>query len=128
MRVFDLARPLYTDCPAFPGDPRVRVKTVRTIRQDGFLLEALSLASHSGTHVDAPAHFLEAARGAISDFPASSFVGPRIVADLTAKGEIVSAGRGRFSGVMCLRAGPSPDVRCVSPTEEALGRGDRRSG
>ena len=87
MRVFDLAQPLFTGCPAFPGDPRVRVKTVRTIRDDGFLLEALSLATHSGTHVDAPSHLLETAEGSITDFPAGSFVGPCVVADLTAKGD-----------------------------------------
>ena len=30
-RVFDLAQPLYDNCPAFPGDPKVRVKTIRSI-------------------------------------------------------------------------------------------------
>ena len=87
MRVFDLAQPLFDDCPAYPGDPRVRLRTIRTIREHGFRLEALSLATHSGTHVDAPSHLLEMAEGSITDFPASSFVGPCVVADLTAKGD-----------------------------------------
>ncbi len=87
LRVFDLAQPLYDECPCYPGDPRVRVSLVKTLDQDGFNLEAVRLASHSGTHVDAPSHLLHVERGTITDFPPEAFVGPCVVADLTAKGD-----------------------------------------
>ncbi|NQT89225.1 cyclase family protein [bacterium] len=84
-RVFDLAQPLFDGCPVYAGDPRVRVRTVKTIDGDGFQLEALSLGTHAGTHVDAPAHMLHMDRGAITDFRPDHFVGPCVVVDLTAK-------------------------------------------
>jgi len=84
-RVFDLAQPLYDECPAFPGDPKVRVRPIRAIETDGFTLESVHLASHSGTHVDAPSHLLHMARGSITDFRPDHFVGPCAIADLTAK-------------------------------------------
>ena len=84
-RVFDLAQPLFEECPAYPGDPKVRVKTVKSIEADGFALETLCLATHSGTHVDAPSHLLHGDRGAITDFCPADFVGPCVVVDLRHK-------------------------------------------
>lgn len=84
-RVLDLTQPLWDGCPAYPGDPPVRVRTIRTLDADGFTLESVHLSSHSGTHVDAPGHVLHAARGAITDYRPDHFVGPCVVADLTAK-------------------------------------------
>ena len=86
-RVFDLAQPLYDECPAYPGDPRVHLRVAKTIEADGFALETLFLASHSGTHVDAPSHMLHLDRGAISDFRPDHFIGPCVVADLRHKGD-----------------------------------------
>ncbi len=84
-RVFDLAQPLRPDCPVYPGDPKVRLRQMKTLDADGFNLELLSLGTHTGTHVDAPGHMLEAARGAITDYRADDFVGPCVVADLRHK-------------------------------------------
>lgn len=84
-RVFDLAQPLFEGAPAWPGDPRVRVRELKSIDADGYRLESLHLGTHSGTHVDAPAHMLHVDRGSITDFRPDHFVGPCVVADLTAK-------------------------------------------
>lgn len=86
-RVFDLAQPLFEGCPVYPGDPQVRLRPVRTIDADGCAVESLHLGSHSGTHVDAPAHYLHLARGSITDYRAGHFVGPCVVADLRAKAD-----------------------------------------
>ena len=84
-RVFDLAQPLFDECPAFPGDPKVRLKLLKTIDTDGFNLETLHLTTHSGTHVDAPSHLLHVDRGAVTDYRPDHFVGPCVVADLRHK-------------------------------------------
>ena len=84
-RVLDLTQPLWDGCPAYPGDPQVRVRTIRTLDADGFTLESVHLSSHSGTHVDAPGHVLHAARGAITDYRPDHFVGPCVVAALRHK-------------------------------------------
>jgi kynurenine formamidase len=87
LRVFDLAQPLFEGCPAFPGDPKVRVRAIRSIDEHGFSLEGIHMATHSGTHVDAPRHLLHIDRGAITDYRPDHFVGPCVVADLRAKGD-----------------------------------------
>ncbi|MFC1805596.1 cyclase family protein [Planctomycetota bacterium] len=84
-RVFDLAQPLFDGAPVFPGDPRVRVKQLKSIDADGFQLETLHLGTHSGTHVDAPRHMLHLDRGSITDFRPDHFIGPCVIVDLTAK-------------------------------------------
>lgn len=85
VRVFDLAQPLGDGTPVYPGDPRVRLKEVKSLDVDGVVLETLHMATHSGSHVDAPRHMLHLDRGAITDFRPDHFIGPCVVADLTAK-------------------------------------------
>ena len=58
-RPIDITAPLGASTPRFPGDPEIRVTTVRSLeRGDPYRLCALSMGSHSGTHVDAPSHFI----------------------------------------------------------------------
>ena len=84
-RVFDLAHTLYDGAPVYPGDPKVRVRALRSLDADGVHLETLHLGTHSGTHVDAPRHMLHIDRGAITDYRPDHFVGPCVIADLRAK-------------------------------------------
>ena len=47
----------------FPGDPAFRYEIFNTIAADGYLLEKItSLGTHTGTHISAPAHFVEGGR------------------------------------------------------------------
>ena len=57
MPLVDLSRPLATGLPVFPGDPPVAFSDC----SPGAAVEghaALRLGSHSGTHIDAAAHFV----------------------------------------------------------------------
>ncbi|HTT26586.1 MAG TPA: cyclase family protein [Thermoplasmata archaeon] len=59
----DISAPLGADTPSYPGDPPPRITVVRSLeRGDPYRMSALSLGSHSGTHLDAPSHFLPAGR------------------------------------------------------------------
>jgi kynurenine formamidase len=54
---------LSTKNPIFPGDPEFTVETFTTIPESGYLLEQItSLGTHTGTHISAPAHFIEGAQ------------------------------------------------------------------
>ena len=53
MTIIDLTHPVAD------GDPGVEFETNRTIDGDGWNAKTLHLYSHSGTHMDAPFHFLE---------------------------------------------------------------------
>ena len=51
--------PIYPGMPSFPGDPVVTVEPAHSIsRGDSYNVSAISLGSHTGTHVDPPRHFL----------------------------------------------------------------------
>jgi kynurenine formamidase len=49
--------------PLFPGDPPFTFEIHSSIPADGFLMEHVtSLGTHTGTHISAPAHFIEGGR------------------------------------------------------------------
>ena len=59
-RIIDVTVPLSADVPTFPGDPRFQMEFSHRIA-DGkpYNVARVTLGVHSGTHVDAPYHFLE---------------------------------------------------------------------
>lgn len=59
---FDLTHPVETGMPVYPGDPTVTVTEVATVAAEGCSVRSLSLGSHTGTHVDAPAHVVQGGR------------------------------------------------------------------
>ncbi|MDO5634821.1 MAG: cyclase family protein [Micrococcus sp.] len=60
----DLTHPLRSGMPVYPGDPCVRIAPALTLDDDGVAVQALTLGSHSGSHVDAPAHLVSGGRTA----------------------------------------------------------------
>ena len=59
MKVIDLTLTVSRKLPTFPGSPRPNFIPWENIKEDGYNLELLFLSSHTGTHMDAPYHFLE---------------------------------------------------------------------
>ena len=82
MHVVDLSIPLDASTPFYPGDPEPRVCAATTIARDGFNVSRLELGSHSGTHCDAPVHFLEDGL-TLDQLPLERFLGPGVVVDAT---------------------------------------------
>jgi arylformamidase len=76
----------------FDGDPEVRIERVTEIaRGDLANVSRMELGSHTGTHVDAPLHFIDGAAGA-DLLPLDALVGPAVVADARgAPGDIDAA-------------------------------------
>jgi len=88
--VVDLSVPVDAGTVVYPGDPTPRFEVHSTIERDGFNLLAVSMGSHTGTHVDAPYHFEEDGLR-IDEVPVDRFVGPGVVVDhpgLAARSEI----------------------------------------
>ncbi|WP_411963867.1 cyclase family protein [Haloferax sp. YSMS24] len=56
MTLVDLTRRVESGMPTYPGDPRVSVEPHAEFAADGYRVSRLELGSHTGTHVDAPAH------------------------------------------------------------------------
>src|SRR2546430_13613676 len=58
-RVIDLTYPLTPEFPLYPVYDPVRVASKFPCAEDGFFVRSWAFDEHSGTHVDAPAHFGE---------------------------------------------------------------------
>lgn len=59
MNIVDLSHTLSADMPVYPGTEQPQFVTGCSIEEDGFLEQKITMYSHTGTHVDAPAHLLK---------------------------------------------------------------------
>jgi len=59
MKVIDLTLEISEKIPTFPGSPKPHFIEWETIPKDGYNLELLFLSTHTGTHIDAPFHFVK---------------------------------------------------------------------
>lgn len=64
------------------GDAKVSVRQIATLKKDSVSLSQFSLGSHTGTHVDAPSHFLEDGEP-LDKIPLKNLIGKCQVLDLT---------------------------------------------
>lgn len=56
--IYDLTHAISEELPVYPGDPNVKLEPVGGIEQAGFLDHLLTMDTHNGTHIDAPAHMI----------------------------------------------------------------------
>ncbi|MGC8562861.1 MAG: cyclase family protein [Thermoplasmata archaeon] len=59
MRIFDLSLPIEQGMPYFKGDPVPEIRQFKNIRKDGYNMKEMRIGTHTGTHLDAPSHFIE---------------------------------------------------------------------
>lgn len=83
MEILDVSVPVRPGMVVWPGDPEVSLELASAIADGAEAnLTRLALGAHTGTHVDAPVHFLEGAAGAEA-LPLDALVGPCLVVDAT---------------------------------------------
>ena len=59
MAIFDISIGIDESLPLWPGDPELRLQWAAKIEQGDLVkLTELSMSIHTGTHIDAPLHFL----------------------------------------------------------------------
>lgn len=59
MSPVDLTIEISPNLPSFPGSPKPRFISWAEKKKDGYNMELIFFSSHSGTHIDAPFHFIE---------------------------------------------------------------------
>lgn len=63
-KVYDVSHTIYSGMLVWPTDPPVAIEPGKSIAKGGSSnVSVLSLSSHSGTHIDAPRHYIEGAAG-----------------------------------------------------------------
>jgi kynurenine formamidase len=80
-RFVDLTHPFDSDIPHFATSSRMSVDEVATYQKNGYWVQKFHFEGQWGTHVDAPAHFIEGAR-TIEQIPLQEMVLPLVVIDI----------------------------------------------
>ena len=80
-RVHDLSATLTTHMPVWPTSPLPVVEPVGVVARDGYAIERVNCMTHTGTHMDAPFHFLEDGL-TVDRIPPDRLVGRAAVLDL----------------------------------------------
>lgn len=102
-RIVDLTHPLCPGMPVYPGTETPVFEQATTIQDNGFAEKRLTLFTHTGTHLDTPAHML--AHGlSLSDLPPDRFMGPGCVLDLRGKNTIRRADLEPFAPALACSA------------------------
>jgi arylformamidase len=80
-RVHDLTALLETHMPVWPTSPLPVFEPVGIVARDGYSIERVSCMTHTGTHLDAPFHFLEDG-ATVDQIPPDQLIGSAKVLDL----------------------------------------------
>ena len=86
MKVIDLTHTIKENMPVYPGTEPPSLTAANSYAVDGFKETLLRMFSHTGTHIDPPAHLYPDGK-TLDAFPAEQFVGRALVVDCTAYGE-----------------------------------------
>jgi arylformamidase len=87
-KLLDVSVPLAAGMPAYPGNPDFELQPVKRIADGGSSnVSRLVLGTHTGTHVDAPKHFIDDGMGADA-LPLDLLLGRARVVEITKRGGI----------------------------------------
>lgn len=91
MKIFDVSLTIHEGMPVWPGDDQVVLKRRTKIEEGAHAnVSFLSLSVHTGTHVDAPYHFL--ANGTkVNEMPLDVLVGPVQVVEIPDSVSVINA-------------------------------------
>ncbi|MFR8854739.1 MAG: cyclase family protein [Oscillospiraceae bacterium] len=101
MKIVDLTHTIAENMPVYPGTEGPKLTTANTYETDGFKETLLKMYSHTGTHMDPPAHLYSHGK-TLDRFPASHFEGRAFTVDCTAlcRGDRITADR-YADGLLC---------------------------
>ena len=87
-KLLDVSVPLAAGMPAYPGNPDFELQPLKRIAQGGSSnVSRLILGTHTGTHVDAPKHFIDDA-ASVETLPLELLLGRARVIEITRRGGI----------------------------------------
>jgi arylformamidase len=80
MKFIDLSHPISNEMPTYPTDPGISIVQEKGIDTDRTLLHRFTMGTHTGTHLDAPAHIISGGK-TLDEFAISSFTGKTVKVD-----------------------------------------------
>ena len=91
MRIHDVSLPISRDMPVWPGDPAVVLEKVSSMDAGAHAnVSRLACGVHTGTHVDAPHHFMNDGR-TVESLSLEVLVGPALLVQIPEQVKVVNA-------------------------------------
>ena len=90
LRIHDITRVLSQDMQVYPGDPKPKFEPQATIQNNGVNVTRITVGTHTGTHVDAPRHFLQEGTS-IEKESLEKFIGEAVIIDISHRKYICSS-------------------------------------
>lgn len=91
MQIYDVSVPLSSSTHTYPGDPGIDITQWSSMAEGNPAnVSFLHFGAHSGTHVDAPAHFIEGGTR-VESLPLQSLIGEAQVIELPHHFEVIDA-------------------------------------
>ncbi|NMB46870.1 MAG: cyclase family protein [Firmicutes bacterium] len=84
----DVTWKIHPQLPVWPGEKRPLLERIATVEEDGVQGTRLQFSAHTGTHIDAPRHFI-AGGATIDQIPVERFVGPCLLVDYQGDGPTI---------------------------------------
>lgn len=92
MRIYDISLTITPDLPVWPGDPAVVLKSMSSIAAgDDANVTGMQMGVHTGTHVDAPYHFLDDDPRTVEQMSLKTLTGRTYVMHLPDQVSVISA-------------------------------------
>jgi arylformamidase len=121
MQVYDVSVPLSANTVTYPGDPGIAIKHwLRMANGDQANVSRIDFGLHSGTHVDAPAHFIEGG-AKVGSMPLDSLLGEAEVIEVAPHIDVIDE---TFVAANCV----SGSQRVLFKTRNSVFWGDTERG
>jgi len=92
MKIYDISLSISPALVTWPGDPRIVLERVSKIEEGADAnVSQIQMGVHTGTHVDAPFHFVHGAR-TVESLPLDVLVGPAQVVQIPLDETVIDAG------------------------------------
>jgi kynurenine formamidase len=113
--VVDLTHTWGPEFPMFPGAKQAEFQTLVTVEANGFFKMQLTLDEHTGTHMDAPRHFVTDGMSA-DELPVERFIAPLVVIDVSERAASDPDTQGMVDDLTAWESanGPIPDGAFVA--------------
>jgi arylformamidase len=89
MKIYDVTVAISESVPIYKGDPEVVIESSKELATDGANVSSLCFGAHTGTHVDAPNHFIDGTRR-IDELDIDKLVGRCRVVEI--EGSVIAIG------------------------------------
>src|SRR5262245_43629145 len=82
----DVSVPIYDGMVHWPDDPAIQIKAIIDVdRGDVATVSSLEMGTHTGTHIDAPRHFIAGGAG-VDAVPLDHLIGPARIIEINEPG------------------------------------------